>query len=196
PLLLQSETRFASKLNTPLPSRKPKWVLGVALPAVEAAQFPPLRPVDAKQVYCLQAPSLVLPAEGAPLVFSTALAHDFVLHVAGNSGTALDLPAHADPLHGGFAIDTRQLRTANLDTDLKATLRGYWGFDVINGPVFQLRNSQPVKWEIASADANSLIVGREGTLHLHSSGASCVDEITLKTQQGKLVKTTWKAEKP
>ncbi|PYX37909.1 MAG: hypothetical protein DMG81_13050, partial [Acidobacteria bacterium] len=175
---------------------KPKSVIVIGLPAIEAAQFPPLRPVDAKQVYCLQTPALVLPAEGAPLVFSTALAHDFVLHLVGKSGAPIDLPAHADPLHGGFAIDTRELRNANLDIDLKGTLRGQWGFDAIDGPVFQLRNSQPAKWEIASADVNSLIVGREDTLHLHSNGASCVDEVTLKTQQGKLLKATWKAEKP
>jgi hypothetical protein len=184
------------KLNNPPSFSKPKSVIVIGLPAVEAAQFPPLRPVDPKQVHCLQAPSLVLPAEGAPLVFSTALAHDFVLHVVGKTGITLDLPAHADPLHGGFAIDTRELQTANLDSDLKGTLRGYWGFDVIDGPVFQLRNSQPTQWEIASADVNNLIVGREDTLHLHSNGVSCVDEITVKTQQGKLLKTAWKAEKP
>ncbi len=195
-LALPKAEQVELKLNNPPSFGKPKSVIVVGLPAVEAAQFPPLRAVDPKQVHCLQAPSLVLPAEGAPLVFSTALAHDFVLHLTGKNGTALDLPAHADPLHGGFAIDTRELRNANLDTDIKGTLRGYWGFDPIDGPVFQLRNSQPATWEIASADMNSLIVGREDTLHLHSNGASCVDEITVKTQQGKVIKTTWKAEKP
>jgi hypothetical protein len=195
-LALPKDEQVDLKLNNPPSFSKPKSVIVIGLPAVEAAQFPPLRPVDPKQVHCLQAPSLVLPAEGAPLVFSTTLAHDFVLHVVGKTGITLDLPAHADPLHGGFAIDTRELQTANLDSDLKGTLRGYWGFDVIDGPVFQLRNSQPTQWEIASADVNNLIVGREDTLHLHSNGVSCVDEITVKTQQGKLLKTAWKAEKP
>ena len=195
-LALPKDEQVDLKLNNPPSFSKPKSVIVIGLPAVEAAQFPPLRPVDPKQVHCLQAPSLVLPAEGAPLVFSSTLAHDFVLHVVGKTGITLDLPAHADPLHGGFAIDTRELRTANLDSDLKGTLRGYWGFDAIDGPVFQLRNSQPTKWEIASADVNNLIVGREDTLHLHSNGVSCVDEITVKTQQGKLLKTAWKAEKP
>lgn len=194
-LALPKAEQVELKLNNPPSFSKPKSVIVVSLPAVEAAQFPPLRPVDPKQVYCLQTPSLVLPAEGAPLVFSTALAHDFVLHLTGKNGAALDLPAHADPLHGGFAIDTRELRADQLGTDVKGTLRGYWGFDPIDGPVFQLRNSQPATWEIASADVNSLIVGREDTLHLHSNGASCVDEITIKTQQGKVIKTNWKAEK-
>jgi hypothetical protein len=195
-LALPKEDQIDLKLNNPPSFSKPKSVLVMSLPAVEAAQFPPLRAVDPKQVFCLQTPSLVLPAEGAPLVFSTALAHDFVLHIDGKAGTSLDLPAHADPLHGGFAIDTSRLRTANLETDLRGTLRGYWGFEPIDGPVFQLRSSQTSTWEIASADQNSLIVGREDTLHLHSNGATCVDDITVKTQHGKMLKTTWKVEKP
>ncbi len=184
------------KLNNPPSFSKPKSVLVMSLPAVEAAQFPPLRAVDPKQVFCLQTPSLVLAAEGAPLVFSTALAHDFALHIDGGPDTNLDLPARADPLHGGFAIDTGALRTAHLENDLRGTLRGYWGFDPINGPVFQLRSAQPSKWVIASADESSLIVGREDTLHLHSNEAACVGDVTVKNQHGKLLKTTWKAEKP
>jgi hypothetical protein len=195
-LALPKEEQVDLRLNNPPSFSRPKSVLVMSLPAVEAAQFPPLRAVDPKQVFCLETPSLVLPAEGAPLVFSTALAHDFVLHIDGKSGTNLDLPAHADPLHGGFAIDTRELRTANLEADLRGTLRGYWGFEPIDGPVFQLRSSQTSKWEVASADQNSLIVGREGTLRLHSNDATCVDDVTLKNQQGKVLKTIWKVEKP
>jgi len=195
-LALPKEDQVDLKLNNPPSFSKPKSVIVVSLPAVEAAQFPPLRAVDSKQVYCLQTPSLVLPAEGAPLVFSTALAHDFVLHVETKAGASVDLPAHADPLHGGFAIDTTALRNNTLSGDLKGTLRGSWGFERIDGPVFQLRGSQITKWEIASADQNGLIVGREDTLHLHSSDASCVGDVTLKNQQGKVLKTTWKVEKP
>ena len=195
-LALPKDGQIDLKLNNPPSFSKPKSVLVMSLPAVEAAQFPPLRAVDSKQVYCLQTPSLVLPAEGAPLVFSTALAHDFVLHVESKTGASVDLPAHADPLHGGFAIDTGALRTTNLTGDLKGTLRGSWGFERIDGPVFQLRGSQTTKWEIASADQNSLIVGREDTLHLHSSNATCVGDVTLKNQQGKVLKTAWKIEKP
>ncbi len=194
-LALPKDEQVDLKLNNPPSFNKPKSVLVMSLPAVEAAQFPPLRAVDPKQIFCLQTPSLVLPAEGAPLVFSTPLAHDFVLHVDGKAGTSLDLPAHADPLHGGFAIDTSRLRTANLEADLHGTLRGYWGFQPIDGPVFQLRSSQTSQWEIASADQNSLIVGREDTLHLHSHDATCVDDVSLKDQHGNMRKTTWKVEK-
>ena len=59
---------------------------------MEAAQLPPLRAVDAEEVHCLQKSPLVLPAEGAPLVFATDIAHDLVLHVESKSGTGMDLP--------------------------------------------------------------------------------------------------------
>src|SRR6202171_2012979 len=103
------------KLNNPPSFRKPMSVIVVGLPAVEAPQLPPLRTVDARQVYCLQKSPLVLPVEGAPLVFSADIAHDFVLHVQGKNGSALDLPARADAASGGFVVDTRTGAAAKLD---------------------------------------------------------------------------------
>src|SRR5581483_2417009 len=69
------------RLNNPPSFRKPMSVLVTGLPAVEAAQLPPLRASNRDQVLCLEKTPLVLSAEGAPLVFSTDIAHDFVLHV-------------------------------------------------------------------------------------------------------------------
>jgi len=60
-------------------------VIVIGLPAVEAPQLPPLRSVDPKQMFCLHKSPLVLPVEGAPLVYSADIAHDFVLHVQGKS---------------------------------------------------------------------------------------------------------------
>ena len=53
--------------------------------------------------------SLVLPVQGAPLVFSTTIAHDFVLRVPVANGQTIDLPATADAAHGGFTIDIHPL---------------------------------------------------------------------------------------
>jgi len=74
-------------LNNPPSFRNPKSVIVVGLPAVEAPQLPPLRNPNAEQVFCLQNPGLVLPVEGAPLVFSTDIAHDFVLRLQTKSGS-------------------------------------------------------------------------------------------------------------
>ncbi len=69
------------RLNTPPSFHNPKSVLVIALPTVQAVVTPPLRPADPAQITCLIKPSVVLPIEGAPLVFSTDFAHDLVLHL-------------------------------------------------------------------------------------------------------------------
>ena len=45
-------------------------------------------------------PALVLPVEGAPLVFSTHYAHDVALSLTGSDGHTLELPASADARAG------------------------------------------------------------------------------------------------
>jgi hypothetical protein len=184
------------RLNNPPSFRSPKSVLVVGLPAVEAAQLPPLRLVSSEQIFCLEKTPLVLPTEGAPLVFSTDIAHDFVLHIQGKSGNAIDLPAVADPGRGGFVIDTHALNAAKLDSDVKGTLRGYWGFDSYEGPAVHLQNAHSTTWRLPAADQNGLIAGREDTLHLESECAACVDQIAVKDHQAKTIKTTWKRVKP
>jgi len=167
-------------------------VLVAGLPAVEAAQFPPLRAIEPKQVYCLQRPRLMLPVEGAPLVFSTDYAHDVFLHVQVKAGLAVDLPVTADAARGGFVVDTRALHPGELDAGITGTLHGYWGFQTFDGPAFHLQNARATKWVLASEDANALIVGRQDAFHLQSENAPCVDQVTMKDQRGKELKATWK----
>lgn len=184
------------RLNNPPSFRNPKSVLVVGLPAVEAAQMPPLRAVNAGQVFCLQKSPLVLPAQGAPLVFSTGIAHDFVLHLQAKSGGVADLPAKPDAVQGGFVIDTRGLPSTIADPELTGTLRGSWGFDSYEGPVFHLQSAHAATWKVLPADQNALIVGRKDTLHFQSKDVVCVDHVTVQDQQQKDLKTTWKAAKP
>ncbi len=184
------------KLNNPPSFRKPMSVIVVGLPAVEAPQLPPLRTVDTKQSYCLQKSLLVLPVEGAPLVFSSDIAHNFILRVQGKSGSAQDLPARPDAASGGFVVDTRAADPAKLDAEVTGTLRGSWGFEEFDGPNFHLRTSHPAHWSIPAADESALIVGREDILHLQAPGAVCVDDLGVQDAQGRDVKTTWKLAKP
>jgi hypothetical protein len=195
-LALPKGEQMNLKLNNPPSFRKPMSVIVVGLPAIEAAQLPPLRAVSADQNFCAQKSSLVLPVEGAPLVFSSDIAHDFFLHIAGKDGKDIKLPAHADASSGGFVIDTHTVEGAKLDADLTGTLHGYWGFEPYEGPNFHLRTSHPAQWTVVSTDQSALIVGREDTLHLQSSSAVCVDNIKIQDAQGKDIKTTWKATKP
>ena len=184
------------KLNNPPSFRKPMSVIVIGLPAVEASQLPPLRTVDAKQLYCLQKSPLVLPVEGAPLVFSSDIAHNFILRIQGKSGSAQDLAARPDAASGGFVVDTHAADPAKLDAEVTGTLRGSWGFEQFDGPNFHLRTSHFAHWSIPTADESALIVGREDVLHLQGPGAVCVDDLSVQDAQGRDVMTTWKFAKP
>ena len=196
-LALPKEEDLNLKLNNPPSFRSPKSVLVIGLPAVEAAQIPPLRAVNPDQVLCLQKTALVLPVEGAPLVFSTDIAHDFVLHFAGKQGASVDLPVTADPSSGGFTVDnSHQLPPAMSDSEMIGTLRGSWGFEAFDGPSFHFRMAHPSIWMVPAADQGALIVGRQDTLHLVADAAACVNNVAVKNQQGHDLATTWKLVKP
>jgi hypothetical protein len=194
-LALPRKDQLDLKLNTAPSFHKPQSVLVAALPAVEDVDFPPVRPVDPEQVVCFNKSSTVLPAEGAPLVFSTSFAHDVVLHVQAASGKTLDLPAKADPARGGFAVDTRALDSLP-GHDLSGALRGQWGFDAWNGPAYRLHLAHSGHWVVPPSDEDALIVGRDGTIHLDSPDAACVVDVTVHNQTGEPVAATWKRAKP
>jgi len=183
------------RLNNPPSFRKPMSVIVTALPAVEAAQLPPLRSLNKDGVFCLQKAPLVLPVEGAPVVFSTDIAHDFVLHLQSKSGEAVDLPATPDPSQGGFVVDAHALNSAKLDPGVKGTVRGYWGFDSFEGPAFNMVNVHPATWTVPAADQGALIAGREDVIHATSDAAACVDRIRIQDERGTDIKATWTAVK-
>jgi len=88
------------RLNAPPSFHNPKSVIVIGLPAIQASTPPPLRAADPKQVACLLQPKLVLGLDGAPLVYSTGLAHDLVLHLNTPDGT--DVPLIPDAFQGGL----------------------------------------------------------------------------------------------
>jgi hypothetical protein len=195
-LALPKQDQLNLRLNNPPSFRNPKSVLVIGLPPIRTAPPPPLRAVDPNQVLCAGKPSLLLTADGAPLVFATDLAHNLVLHIDPKSGSAIDLPAKPDAALGGFVVETHALESADLDGEVTGTIRGLWGFHSFEGPHYRLRTSRPAQWIVASKDASALIIGREDTLHLQSQDACCVSEVTLKDEQGKIVPTEWKNSKP
>ena len=94
------------RLNTPPSFHNPKSVLVIGLPAVQKAVPPPLRSADANYVACMLRPSVVLPIEGAPLVFSTGFAHDLILHLNTPAGAPAepDIPLAPDAYQGGLVL--------------------------------------------------------------------------------------------
>jgi hypothetical protein len=141
-------------------------------------------------------PSLVLPVDGAPLVFATELAHYLVLHVETKSKSGIDLPAVPDPSRGGLVIDTKAMQSVDVEGELSGILRGVWGFRSFEGPRFRLRASTPQQWIVASKDASALIVGREDILHLQSPDACCVSAVSLRDEKGKITDARWEIAKP
>ena len=184
------------KLNNPPSFHNPKSVIVVALPAVETAKLPPLHAIDTKQVSCLQGPGVVLPVEGAPLVYSTSYAHSLALHVEGKSGRGLDLPVRAIAAKGGLVVDASAVSDAKLDPRVVGKIVGMWGFERLDGPSFNLNVPHPTTWTLDKADANSLVVGREDDVRLHGDGAACVAEIQLRDSTGKQTRAEFKMVKP
>lgn len=209
------------RLNTPPSFHNPKSVIVIGLPSIQASVAPPLRPTDPRHVACLLKPDVVLPVEGAPLVFSTAFAHDLVLHLDKGGSTA-DIPLTADAFQGGLVLNSaraeKQLGAAPLPAPTQAahatapadpqspapgtapgivtgTVTGFWGFDVFTGPTLQLQESPGKDWKIAADEP--LIAGRENHLLLTSTGSACIQKITIEGAPGKLVEASWKlADKP
>jgi hypothetical protein len=192
-LALPTKDELNLRLNVPPSFRDPKSVVVVALPPVGPVKPPGLHPVDSAESFCAQKPGLALPAEGAPLVFSTELAHDLKLHIETKS-RPIDLPVKADPSQGGLAFD--QPVPTLPEGELTGVVNGKWGFDDWEGPRFHLRASQPGQWSLAAGDQSALVVGREDTLHIEGLSSLCVDRLEALAGSATPVKLRWKSPKP
>ena len=205
------------RLNTPPSFNNPKSVIVIGLPAILAAVPPPLRPADPKEIACLLKPSVVLAVDGAPLVFSTAYAHDLVLHLDG-PGPGTDIPVTPDAFQGGLVLaHVPARRPLSLDTvsrddpppapaphpgpsstsdasqpstTVTGIVKGYWGFDPFTGPVLNLQDTPGKDWKLT--EGNSVIAGQDNHLAISSTGTACIDKITVDTAAGKQIDTQWK----
>ncbi|HEX4022553.1 MAG TPA: hypothetical protein VHX63_15510 [Acidobacteriaceae bacterium] len=194
-LSLVKNDLISLKLNTPPSFRKPKSVLVIGMPSVQVAQFPPLRAVNANEAYCLESPTLVLPVEGAPLVFSTSYAHNMELQISTKTGEPVEVAANANPTRGGYVTDGPVGSAALPENGVIGKLQGSWGFDTFQGPSFHLQRSHPSEWTVVAADKNALIVGRKDTFEIQSSEAPCVHEVTVKDAEDKTLPVKWKQVK-
>ena len=192
------------RLNTPPSFHNPKSVIVIGLPAIQAAVPPPLRPSDPKTITCLLKPSIVLLVEGAPLVFSTAFAHDLVLHLD-NSGKETEVPVTPDAYQGGLVLahpparkplpldplpasatdeaipGTTEKTPVKLDdadaTTVSGTVTGFWGFDPFTGPILPLQDTPGKDWKLVSTDP--LIAGKDQHVSLTSTGTACLQTVKL-----------------
>ena len=200
-LALPEGSTLNLKLNAPPSFLNPKSVIVIALPAVQAAKLPPLKPVNADEVSCLKNPKMAMQIEGAPLVFSTSLAHDMVLHL-NRTGDPADLPLQADADQGGLVVASGKERKplndamakvndavkpqgkvgSSTDLTISGTVEGFWGFDHFEGPTLTLQQVDGKDWKIVGDP--QLMAGQDSKLTLKGSGTACVEHIALTPAQG------------
>ena len=188
--------QVALTLNAPPSFHDPMSVLVVALPAIEASQFPALHPANPNETLCASKDPVVLPVDGAPVVFATAYAHEAVLRLTRKDGSALELPARADPERGGFVVSAPAATSKAAAEASNASLHGEWGFDRFEGPSFKVADAHALAWSLAPGESPELIVGRPGTVHLRAESVSCLDEVTVVDASAKSHKVEWKKTHP
>jgi len=166
-------------LNTVPSFRKPQSVLVAALPPVAAPQLPPLVAGEGGAALCSARPDLVLPVEGAPLVFGTRYLRRPVLHLRMADGREMDLPLGIDADRGGFVPLPGAMAGLNLNGQgAEGVLRGFWGFKPFDGPRFRLVSPVGRAWRVN--DDASLVVGRETPLELRGGAGPCVSEVSAE----------------
>jgi hypothetical protein len=152
--------------------------------------------VNDQETYCAQKPGLILPVEGAPLVFSTRYAHDMVLRLVAKDGQPVDLPVRADPEQGGLSVDTAGLDAARFGDVARGSLQGLWGFSPYKGPEFTLQIAGPRSWQPSHEDQQALLSGGEVAVHLKAPGAACVESVAMQAGSAKPRPVTWTASAP
>ncbi len=178
-------------LNAAPSFQKPKSVMVVAMPAIEADSPPRLRSTASGPV-CLAKAGAVLPVEGAPLIYSTSYARDVKLSVKAAGGETIDLPLEARADRGGYVLAGGDL-PASFKGTAQAHLYGQWGFDRFEGPDFTVQAPDDAGWKV-QGEAPALVVGRDNALLLQGGAPACVESVTLRQGDGASQPVEWKVQ--
>lgn len=136
PALSEQDGGATGLLLNAVPSfRRPQSVLVVALPPVSAPKLPPLQSA-ANAPLCLGRTGLVLPVNGAPLVFATDYPRRMALRLRRKGGATIDLPVAVDAAKGGYVL--AGAAPNDVDTATPGVLHGLWGFTPFDGPSFTI----------------------------------------------------------
>src|SRR3546814_15581621 len=73
------------------------------MPAIEADLPPRLRSIQEEPI-CASRQEVVLPVDGAPLVYSTSYARKMAIRVTSAAGKTFDLPVEARADRGGYVL--------------------------------------------------------------------------------------------
>ncbi|MBA4090776.1 MAG: hypothetical protein C0494_09310 [Sphingobium sp.] len=182
---------MALLLNAAPSFQKPKSVMVVAMPAIEADSPPRLRRSGDAPV-CAARAGTVLPVEGAPLIFSTSYAREVKLALETASGETIELPLEARADRGGYVLTGGDLPPAFKGT-VEGHLYGRWGFDRFEGPDFTLQMPDAGGWAV-EGDTAALVVGRDNGLVLKGGAPACVESVMMRQGDGALRPVEWKVQ--
>ncbi|KQM21027.1 hypothetical protein [Novosphingobium sp. Leaf2] len=182
PALTMRKGDVLSLLLNAAPSfAKPKSVMLAALPAVEDDKLPRLRSTASGPI-CAARPRVVLPVEGAPLVFSTDFAHAMKARLTSASGQTVEVPVTAQAEQGGYVLSAGAV-PGGFTGAITARLQGQWGFVSFDGPEFHLEQPDTNGWKVADG-GGSLVVGRDNAVTLEGVAPSCIDGVALRLADG------------
>ncbi|MBH0114690.1 hypothetical protein I5E68_17210 [Novosphingobium sp. YJ-S2-02] len=184
------DDRLSLLLNAAPSFQKPKTVMVAAMPSIEASRPPRLRASDAAPV-CLARPGAVLPVEGAPLVFSTAFAHDMAVTITSASGRTVEVPVAPQADKGGYRLDAPL--PEGLSGAMRARLHGLWGFTPFEGPEFAVQLPGVAQWKLADG-GTGLVVGRDNRIVVEGSAPACLSGVTLRRKDGSPQRLVWEVE--
>lgn len=188
-LSLRQDDRVSLLLNTAPSFARPKSVLVVSMPSIGADAPPRLRD-SGNRALCGAQPGMVLPVEGAPLVFSTGYAHDMMVRLSPASGAPVEKPVAARAERAGYML-TDSAPLAGFGGTVRARLHGLWGFEAFDGPEFALQFPDGQSWR-ADKDA-SLVVGRDSEIALTGPAPACVRSVTMRLGDAAPQRVVWKA---
>jgi hypothetical protein len=178
-------------LNAAPSFQKPKSVMVVAMPAIEADRPPRLRRAGEAPV-CVARAGTVLPVEGAPLIFSTTYARDVKLALKAASGETIEVPVEARADRGGYVLTGAGLPPA-FKGSVEGHLYGRWGFDRFEGPDFMLQMPDSGDWSV-DGDVSALVVGRDNGLMLKGGAPACVESVMMRQGDGAPRPVEWKVQ--
>ncbi|WP_313808453.1 hypothetical protein [Sphingobium sp.] len=193
PTLSIRRAESASLLLNKAPSfQKPKSVLVVGMPAIEADSPPRLRSA-ANGPICAARPGVVLPVEGAPLIYSTAYARNMMVKLTAGTGETIDLPVEARADRGGYVVKSTDPLPAAFSGTVKGHLYGDWGFERFDGPDFALQLPGDAPWKVAG-EVPTLVVGRDNALTLSGEAPACIEGVVLRQGDGAPQSLPWKVQ--
>ncbi|WP_081643369.1 hypothetical protein [Sphingobium bisphenolivorans] len=179
-------------LNAAPSFQKPKSVLVIGMPAIEADSPPRLRSGAAGPI-CAARPGVVLPVEGAPLIYSTAYARQMMVRLTAAGGQTLDLPVEPRADRGGYVLQGGEPLAEPFRGSVKGHLFGQWGFERFEGPDFELQLPGMSGWKPVG-DAPALVVGRDNALTLAGEAPACVESVIIRQGEAPPQSLGWKVQ--